>query len=247
MKLKGILFGGLLMVALAAPASADPITGVMNITGSVDVSATSINWVLGDITEHAGATNAVYGTFDLVSSGTGYFVDIWKPVSGINTGLSEDLPPGGGANFLSDFETPFAEYDDLSFTLTGLGVFSEPVCTGAEGVGDSCLAFAGSPFLLTKTNSGTAVEFDVFGFFVDPTYGDTGLNTATGIYTANIAGMTPKQLSDFINAGGIQNSSYSAQYTVTAIPEPMSLALLGSGLLGIGLKARRRRQSQSQS
>lgn len=246
MNLKGIVCGGLLTVALVAPASADPISGVMNITGSADVTKTTINWNFGDPTGHEGATDAVYGTFDLVSSGSGYFVDIWKPISGINTGLSEDLPPGGGANFLSDFETPFAQYDDLSFTLTSLGVFNEPVCTGAEQVGDSCIAFVGSPFLLTRTNAGTSVEFDVFGFFIDLTYGDDGSwNTAKGVYTApNVSG-TPKEVSDIINAGGTINSSYAAQYTVTAIPEPMSLTLLGSGLLGIGLKARRRRQSQS--
>jgi len=241
MNLKGILCGGLLTLALAAPASADPITGVLNITGSANVSATRIDWVLGDITLHPGATDAVYGTFDIVKDGSGYFSNIWQPVSGVNTGLSEDLPPGGGANFLTDFKTSDAQYNDLSFTLTSLGAFAVPVCTGLEDIGDSCLAFAGSPFLLTRTNSGTGVEFDVFGFFVDPTFGDTGQNAAKGIYTANIVGMTPKQVADLINGGGTINSSYSAQFTATAVPEPLTLTLLGSGLLGIGLRARRRR------
>ena len=244
MKWKAILSAGLLTLATAGPASADAITGIMNITGSATVSKTSINWVFGDH-DSPSIDPGGLGTFDLVADGTGYFTDIWKPVSGVNTGLVEDLPGGGGANFLSDFETPTAQYNDLSFTLTSLGSFAVPVCTGAEAIGQSCVAFVGSPFLLTRTATGTGVEFDVFGFFVDPTFGDNGsLNTAKGIYTANVVGLTPGEVSNVINTGGtIPPTSYSAQFTATAIPEPISLALLGSGLLGVGLRARRRNRT----
>jgi len=236
MNLKRILCGGLLTLALAVPASADPITGQLNFTGAVRVTATTVDWVpLG------GPEGDLFTTFP----GTGYFSQIYLPTSGVNMGDSIDLGPATVlplAKFLNDFTTPFAVYDDLSFTLTSIAVPSVPVCTGSEIVGQTCVAFVGSPFLLTRTTTGTSVEFDVFGFFVDPTYSaDSANNVASGVYSSQISGLTPNQIRLTILAGQPVDASYSAQYTATAVPEPLTLTLLGSGLLGIGLRARRRR------
>jgi hypothetical protein len=236
MNLKRILCGGLLTLALAVPASADPITGVLNFTGSVRVSATTIDWIpLG------GPEGDLFAQFP----GTGYFSNIYQPVAGVNMGDSIDLGPGTSlplANFLNQFVTPDPQYNDLSFTLTQVKIPSLPICTGAEIIGQSCVAFLGSPFILTRTANGSSVEFDIAGFFIDPSFGDNGtLNTAIGVYTSPNVALTPIQIRNTILAGGVVDAAYSANITATAVPEPLTLTLLGSGLLGIGLRARRRR------
>ena len=129
MRWKSITYGSALALALfAVPASAAPITGILNITGAASVTATTIDWVPLGTGE---------GRFDITFPGTGYFTNIYLPVSGDNTGDSLDLPAGAFpvANFLNDFKTPFAEYNDLSFTLKGFVLPAVPVCGTPDATG----------------------------------------------------------------------------------------------------------------
>ncbi len=240
MKWKSTLCGALLAVlGFAFPASATPIVGQLNIAGGVRVSATLIDWLPA-----GGGT----GTFATTDPGTGYFSTIFNPVPPpFYTGTALDLSiatPLPLPNFLNTFLTPDPRYSDLSFTLTQVVVPSLPVCNGSETVGQSCVAFAGSPLILTRTSTGTSVEFDVFGRFIDPTEGlDSGANLASGVYSAQVSGSTPNELRLALtgaNFGKFIGASYSAQFTAT--PEPVSMTLLGTGLLGVGFRVRRMRK-----
>src|SRR5687767_15555349 len=153
MRWKTIVCGSALALGLvAAPASAAAITGVLNITGSATVTAAVIDWTPDGTGE---------GIAVVVAGSEGYFDGIEIPFP-LNTVDTLDLPAGPFpvANFLHNFQDPYAEYNDLSFTLEGFVFPVVPVCGAGVGddPGESCVAFAGSPFTLTMGDNRVSTD-----------------------------------------------------------------------------------------
>jgi hypothetical protein len=153
---------------------------------------------------------------------------------GTNTaGTVNDLPgPPGPVGFFA-----FPSAPALHFNLLAIGPgVANIVCAGLAS-GQSCSVFAGSPFILTATSTGTAVTLDASGIVTDAS---PFVSNWLGAFTTQIPGVTPAQIQTTVNGGGTITSTFSGEF-VAAVPEPLTSALIGGGLIALAAFKRRKR------
>ena len=211
------------------PASANVI-GSLDVAncaaGGVSFSALSISWLPTGSQAGTGCIDTGAGTNLTYSGGTlgpGVVGDIMNLVAG-----------GGAIDHFMTFQGT-----TLDFVLTGLGPGSLNTNCAGLGIGQSCSASAGSPFVLTNLGAITLVSLTANGTIDDG--GVTGLWSG-GFTTQALA--TTAAIQAVLQAGGSVSSTDSGQFDVTSspsVPEPSTISLLmaGAGLLIFGLKPRK--------
>lgn len=234
-----------LSMGLIGSLNAGPLTGQFNLNGSVNVTATTIDWLpLGGPT----------GQFRTIDPSSGSFIGISDPL-GTYTGLMKDLtnPPSGVnvpilvSSFLSAFTSPVLApngltYNTLIFDLTLIRASTAPTCTGAEAVNVSCSAGAfPNAFTLKNTGSGTEVDFAIEGFFQFT--GDVSTRTfGSGLYTTQLNGQSIGDVLTQSGQPGGFTAAYSANFVASGVPEPTTQLMLLAGIAMIGIKSYRRRE-----
>jgi hypothetical protein len=213
---------------LTSSANAAPITGVANIAGNVSVSGTAINFS-PTFTNTAGATES--GSFAGLTGGT-----IGSLTGGPATG-NVNVP--GFIIFNQGVAAPITF--DLTFIAPGVGTLAG---CGSSAVGSACTP-AGSPFTLFQLTSNTVLASLNLNGVAYTGSAATGTSATTGIFSTQdvVYGTIPAVIGALQGGQTLTGITYSASFTATStpnVPEPASMLLMGVGLLGAGLVARRK-------
>jgi hypothetical protein len=231
------------LALLLAPASYGAVIGPFNISGSVMVSTTVIDW-----TSPFTIGGSVGGTFAGTAGTTGNALDLVNPTT---------VPPQ--ANFLT-FNAPSlatVHYDIISF-IPGVAL----PCTGFEAVNQSC-TLPGGVFTATATPTGTTIGMQMNGLMNDVP-GFLGATQYLGSYTTQIGSTIAQILLTLAGGPGIPggaappvpagfiSTTYSASFDAIGpggqngeTPEPATFAMIGAGLVGVwAMRARSARAAR---
>jgi len=221
--------------AFSGLAFADPVVGygVFSLSGTVVGIPTGLDFYFATLGDEAAISS--------LAMPTGAF-------SGLTVGTIQTIQDLTAANHVTPGPTSFDFPNWIQLTKVGIDLdatsipietaISSCVANTAYAVGAECRPNAGSPVILTQNGNGVSATLEVNGV---AHYGSGTSNPDTpfvGLFNAPSTNFAT--ISDLLVAyqanGGIPDVAYTGTFTTSSpIPEPVSLALAGLGLLGLSL------------
>ena len=252
--LKRLLFPVLtcgVFVELSVPAMAIPIigtatwTGVFTLTSGSPPTGFTANTLsfcppTTPTQNPCPSVSAGVPGWNVVGSGSGDLAPYGSdPAGGTITSLSQATNPVGVTLVTPTLFVTFAPspgVGDISFYMqTVFAGVGDPTCSSL-----TCTPPGSSVTFLDGTGGNSSATITMEGFARHASDGP-GFATATPlqmVFTAQFNSPYATVLSNFQSAGTL-TSTYSATFAAQAVPEPMTISLVGFGLLGLGIMSRR--------
>lgn len=205
------------ILAASISVIAAPITGDLDISGSVRIGATFADFT--PLSMPPGTLGT--GVFNVEPTSTGTFNSLVIPVTeddGTIKDLNDTIAPVGVAFSLPNFLV-FAADPSITFELTRIN----PGIFGACAPGSSTCSV--NQFNLIDTGGATVANFNVQGNI------HQGATTQTfkGSFSQSFAGQSIADILAVVARQGFIDSAFEANFVTTAVPEPGTMTLFGVG------------------